>query len=347
MTGYRCVKEVSHSKWDPKKLKNSQLSVELLKYSDEKTIPTASMPFLSKCCAVVSSRLESPRLCLMHIAPTRQLKGFTSDEVRMIFHKKFWKYLGSDFTINSLEEDADIIRKGICYFINDGTTLFASKAKRTRDRLVGGFSELVSDGKYIYQDALGGFKLEGPVTFIMNMTSESYSKHKDRMLGLTFLERTLTIHHVLSKKELEDWVKKEDRARNVTFNNIIRLRDIETDLKEIPSRFLKLIKIRAWEFSHLSVRSYVGSQDIMKAFVRAHAALNNRKYVCLDDFYVLSLLKQYLIDPFNPSESMIIRLRAKGIGYGEICQKIGWPTTCRQQVKRIIKRAEMRGILQT
>jgi len=348
MTVYRRFKEVKCPEWDPSKLGNSYFTREIFKCSDYRLLPTASPIVVAKCCAIVSCCLERQRLCIVNVTPTRQLKSFTSEAAYEIVDKKLSKYVGSDFTMNSLKDDKDLIKEGICYLINDVTVLFASKAKRTKDRLVGGLSELVSDERYIYKDALGGFELRGPVTFIMNITAESYQKNKERMIGSTLLERTLTIYDSFSMQEAEEWTIKEERAKHTVFKYpTISYDDIETRIKEIPHHFLRLINIRAREFSHLSMRSFVGTQDIIKSLLRSHAALNQRKRVCFDDFYFLSLIKPYLVDPFNPTESRIIQLRGQGMGYTKICEEIKWPSTCRQQVKRIILKAKMRGILLT
>jgi hypothetical protein len=186
--------------------------------------------------------------------------------------------------------------------------------------------------------------LKGWVTAILNITSESYKNHEDRMLGLTFLERALTVHYVLTKQETEIWVEKEQRTKHMKFKSTITIDDIETDIQEIPSHYLKLIKIQARQFSYLSMRSFVGSQDIIKAIVRAHAALNKRKQLCTDDFYIVTLIKPYLINPFSPYEGQIVKLRAQGLSYREIQEKIGKKNYLRQ-IQRVVKQAQIRGIL--
>jgi hypothetical protein len=111
----------------------------------------------------------------------------------------------SDFTMPSLRRLKYDIESGKCLFVNDGTTLLASKSQRTKDRLVGGLSELLSDGSYTYRDFGRKFTLEGNVTMIVNITSEAYQSYKDRLFGLTFSERFLTVHYVLTEAEKEEW----------------------------------------------------------------------------------------------------------------------------------------------
>ena len=70
-----------------------------------------------------------------------------------------------------------------------------------------------SDGKYIYQNFREKFVLEGAVTTIWNITSEAYQNYKDRLFALTFSQRFLTVHYVLTAKERKAWVEKEEAAK--------------------------------------------------------------------------------------------------------------------------------------
>ena len=344
-TKYQRVEGIRRRKWDAKKLENSPVSREILEYGDEKFLPIMAIIVLLKCLVSVSCKLSWPRFVALFVAPSRQLKSYTSRAVMKIFAKEFWLDVHSDFTIHSLEKYKDLIEIGVCILINDATTLLRSLAKRTKDRLFGGLSELFSDGSYVNQDFRGKVvDLKGWVTAILNLTSESFKNYEDRMLGLTFLERALTVHYILSKQETEIWVEKEQITKHMKFKSTITIDDIETDIQEIPSHYLELIKIQAREFSYLSMRSFVGSQDIIKAIVRAHAALNKRKQLCTDDFYIVTLIKPYLINPFSPYEGQIVKLRAQGLSYREIQEKIGKKNYV-HQIQRVVKKAQIRGIL--
>ena len=341
---YKRVEGISQRKWDPKKFANSPRSRKILEHSDKKFLPVVSPIVLLKCLAVVSCKLGRPRFSVLHIAPSRQLKSYTSNEAMKISDPKFRLDLQSDFTLNSLRRYKNKLERSACLFVNDATTLFASKAKRFKDRLLGALSALLADEIYIYQDFRKKFTLAGKITLVMNMTSEAYQNYKDRLLGLTFTERVLTVHHFLSKPEMDAWVKKEQKTMKMRFTPTITIDDIETDIQEIPSHYLKLIRIHAREFSYLSMRSFVGCQDTIKAIMRAHAALNKRNYVCEDDLYVVTLIKPYLINPFSRCEGQIVKLRAQGLSYREIEEKIGKRNYLRQ-IQRVVKKAQIRGIL--
>lgn len=343
-TKYRRARGNNQKKWDPKKFPESPVSQKLFRYFNEKFVETVALIALLKCIAVVSCKLERPRFSVLDVAPSRQLKSYTSNEVMKIFDDKFWLDLQSDFTLNSLKRYKKKLKQSVCLFVNDATTLFASKAKRFKDRLVGGLSGLLADEIYIYQDFKKKFTLQGKVTLVMNMTSGAYRNYKDRLLGLTFLERVLTLHHVLSKPEMDAWVEKQEKTRKMRFKPTITIDDIETDIEKIPRHYLKLIKIQARELSLLSLRSFIGCQDLIKGAVRAHASLNNRKGFCTDDFALISMMKGYLVNPFSPYEGQIVKYSAQGLSYRDICNKIGKPNYI-HQVQSVVKKAQIRGIL--
>lgn len=261
-----------------------------------------------------------------------------------IFDRKFWIDLKSDFTIHSLKRYAEKLKEGKCLSTNDGTTLLASKAKRAKDRLTGGLSELLADGKYTYQDFRTMFSLEGKVTLIMNITSESYQNYKDRLLGLTFSERLLTVHHTLTKIEKEEWVAKEERAKKLRFNDCITVDDIETNVRLQP-KYFKLIEHLAQEFSYLSLRSFIGCQDLIKATLLANASLNKRQQTCTDDFRFLMMIKDYLVNPFSPYEGRIVKYASQGFSVRDIAKKLDKPNYNRQ-VQRVVDKARLRGILE-
>ena len=126
----------------------------------------------------------------------------------------------------------------------------------------------------------------------------------------------------------------------------ITIDDIETNIKPIPKRYLKWIKINAKKFSYLSLQTYVGCQDLIKALVRAHAALNQRNEVCIDDFALVSMVEPYLVNPFSPYEGRIVELWAEGnMSSRALCKAIGKSENYHTQVERVIEKARLRGIL--
>jgi hypothetical protein len=326
-----------------RKLADSPVSRELLEYGSRKFGSQLAWIFLLKCCAVVSCKLDWPRVSVMHVAPTRQGKTFTSNEVMRIFGEKFYLNLGSDFTMNSLRRYKHAIEDGICFFVNDGTTLLASKPQRMKNRLVGGSSELVSDGRYTYMDFGQKFTLRGAVTVNFNITSESFMNNKDRLFGLTLSERFLTVYHVFTQQDKDEWVVRMATSKNMHFGEAITVDDIATKV-EIGSEYLRVVQHLAKEFSYDSLTSPIASQDLIMATLRAHSALNKRNRVCVDDLVFVKRIQPYITNPYSPYDGKIVMLRAQGLSIKEICKAIG-KGNYEQQVQRVIKKAELRGIL--
>ena len=324
--------------------KESPVTERLLDFFSQKFPQSVIIIALLKCLAIISCKLMRPRFSLLHVAPSRHLKSYTLNEARKIFSSDFWISLGSDFTLNSLERYKKKLNENRCLLINDATTLLASKALRTKDRLIGGLSELLADESYKYQDFSRKFVLRGKITLNGNITSESFQNNKYRFLGLTFLERVLVAHSLLTNIENESWVSKQDKLATIHFNGKIRLNDIEPEIKEIPTAYYGEIQRQAREYSYLSLKGFIGCQDLIKGIVRAHAALNKRQEICDDDFKLLSMIKPCLTNPFSPYEGQIVKLRAQGFSYNKIQEAIG-KKNYRRQIQRVVEKAQIRGIL--
>ena len=213
----------------------SPVSKALFRHLNSKFGQVATPKALLKCCVIVACKLERPRVSMMDIAPSRCLKTYTSTEVMDIFDQDFWMSVQSDFTLHALRRYRKKLLEGKCLFVNDGTTLFASKSQRAKDRLVGGLSELLADEKYVYQDFGTKFSLEGRITLVMNMTSEAYLNYKDRLFGLTFSERLLfsgapkrleAFKLVNGKRSSKDISRKTGRSLSSVLNDIKIMRDM-------------------------------------------------------------------------------------------------------------------------
>lgn len=341
---YKRVEGIRQRTWDPKKFANSPTSQKLRSYFAEKFNESVATIGLAKCLPFPSCKIEGPGLSVVHSGTPRSFKTALSNEITKIFSDDFYIDLKSDFTLNSLERYIEQIKQGCVFVSNDAALLLDSKARRTKYRLEGGLAELTSDDIYEYQDFRKKFTLQGNVKLLFNITSESYIKNKNRIFASTLSERLLVLHYVVPKTQMERWIIKEQETRDMQFTPKISIEDIETEIKDIPRHFLKLIKLETREISYLTLKSFIGCQDLIKGLVRAHASLNNRDEVCSDDFALLSLIKSYLIDPFNPHEGRIVKLRAQGFSYREI-EKMIQKKNYLRQIQRVVRKAYIRGIL--
>ena len=64
----------------------------------------------------------------------------------------------------------------------------------------------------------------------------------------------------------------------------------------------------------------------------------------MDDVKLILMVRPYLVNPMSPYEGLIVKYRAQGLSIRETANKIG-KTNYNKQIQRVIKKAELRGIL--
>jgi len=331
----------------------SKNSKSILRYFEKKYCKSLSVIGLLKCCSVMSALFkDKPRLSLCMIAPTRQFKSRTNEEIKNIFSPKYFIDLGSDFTIHSLYQQYGKAKTGKmsinkrCLMINDGTLLLSSKAKKTKDRLINGLAELLSEGQYLYSDNLSAWTLKGEVSIIINMTLESYCRNKNDLLNNTFLERFLTVYYELGEKDIENFLINKRARCMIHYDDkkLAKLKDYE--LNEDLGKYGEKITKYSKKFSFLSYRSILGTHDIVEALLKSHACLNERHFLHDDDFKFLDMIVPYLIDLTATNQHIIVRMANNGLSQKEICENLGKDSTTYQSyVSKVIKTAKLRGIL--
>jgi len=296
-------------------LEDSPVSKDIFKFFNFKYGQVVAPIGLLKCCSVVSNQLEYPRLNVWCVAPTRQYKTQTSKEVQRIFDKSYWIDVGSDFTIHGLYEDYGDDVNGKTFMVNDATVLFASKSSRTKDRLVGALSELLSDGKYEYKDFGHQWNLHGRCTAIVNQTTESFNYYKNKLEYSTVLERFLVAHYKLTLEE-----QRESKAFVLRkFKPNIKVEEIKPRAITNLGKYDDVIKEYAMDYSALSLRAYNSCKDLIIATLKSHAILNDRNHFVLDDLYLIRMLRNYIKDPYAPNDPTIIECLRQGRNYRDIC----------------------------
>ena len=91
-----------------KKFAISPISLRLLEDFSHRFGSRIAPIVLLKCCAIVSCMLNGLRISVMHVAPTRQLKSFTSQEVM----KRFRKRVPPRFEVGLHDEQPAPIQEG-------------------------------------------------------------------------------------------------------------------------------------------------------------------------------------------------------------------------------------------
>jgi len=320
---------------------DSFVSKKIFKFFNFKYGQVVAPIGLLKCCTVVSNQLEYPRLNLWVVAPTRQYKTRTSKEVQIIFPKKYWIDVGSDFTIHGLHKEYGENVNGKTFMVNDATVLFSSKSARTKERLVGALAELLSDEEFKYKDFRHQWTIYGKCTAIVNQTTESFNYYKNKLEYSTVLERFLVVHYKLTLEE-----QRESRAFVLRrFKPPIRIKGLKPRTIMNLEKYDDVIKEYAMDYSALSLRAYSSCKDMTVAMMKSHAILNNRNYITLDDLYLIRMIRNYLKDPFAPNDPTIIECLRQGRTYRDICLLLNKKPSYKAYISKVARKAKERGLI--
>lgn len=325
---------------------NSENSRKIFAYFNEKYGQIVAPIGVLKSCSIVSGKLDylPVSLNVFHIAPSRQFKTQTSIECKNIFPKDYIIELGSDFTIHSIYEEYYKRRNKLnrkCLFINDATLLMESKSKRTKIRLINALSELLSEGKYKYGEREESFEIKAKFSIIMNMTLERFSYYESKLLESTFLERVLPIFYVIPEKDLEKYYSEQEERMKMKPNFKIKVKKREIDLKNHMNTIISYAK----RWVGFSLRSFLGIGDQIKALLCSHAVLNDRDYICQDDFDFLNLVEPYLVNPNRSNASRIIVWTRQGYKPEDIRLMLNAEKSYLNYIYKVIAKAKLKGLI--
>jgi hypothetical protein len=326
-------------------------SAKIISFFTRKYCKSVAIPGLVKACSIVSAQFKRrPRLSICMVAPSRHFKTQTNEAQELLFSKKYYLNMGSDFTLHALYDQYYKLNKNVfkqrCLIINDGTLLLSSKEARTKQRLINGLAELLSEGLYIYSERKESWRIDGQISIILNITTESFKQNKNKLISSTLLERFLTIHYrIPSDEQKHSLLKKRQNIKMLyddTKLDTIKDYDADMDLSKHAERIEELSK----KWAILSYRSRMGTFDMIEMLLKSHAVLNDRKELCEDDFKFLECVEPYLIDGTAKQQHKILMMYQKGVDVKDIC--IGLcrdPNTYKAYVYRVIDLAVMRGII--
>lgn len=299
-----------------------------------------------KTLAVISSGFkENNKLWILNVAPSRQLKSKTSEEQSKIFSKKLLVNIGSDFTIHGLIRDFGDSINNKCLMINDLTLLLASKANRTRARLIDALSELASEGKYTYSDFNHTLSITAKFSLITNITPSSFLRNKNSLLGNTFTERCLIVYHELTEEEMtEANLHREERSslKIERFQPTIKEKDVKVSEKDV-------IKFNEYAKRWRILGAYTSSSalfDMIKSIAIAYAILSGHIEITSDEYRYFNSLEPYIHSPFEETKLKILEFAHKGKSIKEICEVLKHNyETFRPYVSKVINEYRRKGVL--
>ncbi len=323
-------------------------AVRLEEYYSRKFGQVVTPISLLKTLAVISSTFEeNVKLWVLNVAPSRHLKTQTTQEQTRIFPKDRLVYVGSDFTIHGLIRDYDSGRKidRKCLLINDMTLLLASKAKQARSRLIDAFSELASEGRYIYRDFQQSYEVKARFSLIANITPHSFLVNRKQLLGNTFIERCLVVYHALTEEEMSEAnLNREDRAGHhiERFKRKLRESDVSVT-SEDTVRFDEYA--RRWRV-YGAYSSSSSIFDMIGSVVVAYAILSGHRKITRGEYRLLDMLEPQIRNPNESVKLRILELAHQGRSIQDICSILNESyETYRPFVSRVIADYTRRGVL--
>jgi len=300
---------------------------------------------LAKSLSVVSLKVKNAfPLNIINVSPSGHFKTRTSVEQFSVFGKSKVINFGSDFTIHALAREYDKGRKmnNKCCLINDLTLLLSSKGKKTKERLINGLAELLSEGSYHYGDFSKEFDLTARISIIGNITLESYMNYNRELIESTFGERCLTLYHFINEQEERDFNKTKEERIRMMFGDRLLFRRSSVNFSDYIDRINEIaMRWKALSLSPSGTRSF----DRVKSVLGSNAVLNGRTKIVEDDFSVIDMLEGHLMNPLSPHLE-IIRYALHGYSHRDICFKLKKdPVKYRPYVSRVLKMYRRKGIL--
>ena len=331
---------------DPSYAVTPTYSQKLEKYYNQKYGQVITPIAILKSLSVISSTFrDNVKIWVLHVAPSRQLKSKTSEEQTRIFTKKKLVYAGSDFTIHGLEKEYGDKINNKCLMINDLTLLLASKATRTKSRLIDGLSELASEGLYIYSDWQGTKIIKARFSLIANITPTPYLRNRRTLLENTFANRCLIVYHQLTEEEMSEAnLNRESRnsMKIERFKQTLHERDIKITRDDLV-RFNEYAK--RWRI----LGAYTSSSavfDMIKSVTVAYAILSGHDKISSEEYRLLDMLELHVRSPFENVKLMILELAYQGRSIRDICLILDRDyEKYRPYVSRVIKEYRTSGIL--
>lgn len=324
-------------------LEESEVSEKIWNHMDRRFGQQVSPLAFFKCLSIASAQYDYPRFSMLHEARSREWKTRTSLEAMRMCTHDMYKHMIGEMTIHGVRKrwGSDLGKVGIP--INDGVLLFSALASRTKARWLGGFSCLMTEGKYEYDSAPYSFTLKGQITLIINIATPSYRYYKGELDRSTMNNRLMRLHAWLHKQERDEC--REKYAKTVDLRPRVKIGIFRARTIKNISDYMGEIKTYADLYSALAVRSPDEVEDLLIGMVKAHCGINRRNYMMDDDLIPIKMLKPYMVDPLVPDRHRVIELLRLGKSYRDICILLKKHLSYKSTISKVRTRARITGAL--
>lgn len=278
---------------------------------------------------------------ILHEAPSRHWKTNTTLEAMKFFSKDLYRYMEGEMTIHAIDREWGNELGKTTIIVNDGNLLFSSFAQRTRVRLFGALSTLISEGRWHYGDFKTEFTLTGKIVLIINLATPQYQRHKGELYLTTLGNRMLLLHAWLSTEQ--QFEAKRNFSETIGLKPPIIVDEVKKrtikNLNQIDERIIRYSE----DYSGLAVRAQSEMYDFVKGLIIANCLLNKRNRIIEDDFNIIDLLRPYLADSTVPDTHRVIEYLKQGRSYKDICNLLGKGEGYKSTISKIAKRSKIQG----
>jgi hypothetical protein len=300
---------------------------------------------LLKCMAVASLRAKNQiPLNLLVVAPSRQYKSKTSEELFNIFPREYLIDPGADFTMHSLLNLGSKKLNNKTLLISDLTLLLSSKDQRTKERLINGLAMLLSDHYYIYSDRLTNKPLElrCKINIIANITIEAFNRYKRTLIENTFGERFLKNFYIIPLDTQEYLLEHQDERKKMKWeHDKIKMSLSDTSFPEaLKPEFHKHTKILAIPALSTNLDDM---GDKVKSILYGYQKLQGKNSLEKSDLEVLNHIEPHL--GMNDSRTFQIqKMYLSGMLAKDIIAYFGYDDKDAPFVYKVIKELKDRGV---
>ncbi|MCL6579045.1 MAG: hypothetical protein K6T73_06615 [Candidatus Bathyarchaeota archaeon] len=324
---------------------HSPVSKRIFSYFNERIGQVIAPIGLLKVLSIHSAGSPFPRLSVLHEARSREWKTQTNLLAMKFFSDDMYIYISGEKTIHGMVKDYGRIWNNKCLVVNDGTLLFSSLAKRSRDRWLTAISVLLTEKKYEYSDNVQRFKVLGKISLLVNLATPSFAYYKNELFRATLGNRLFVVHGWLNREANRRCKANYEKTAQMPLPLKEKITEHYNRTIRNLNEYKKEIEFYADEYSALAVRNPIECQDIVTAIISENARINKRNRICDDDIKLVRMLRYYNIDPEVPDEPRVIEFLKQGRSYEDICHLLNKPRSYYSTISYYRKKAKRIGAL--
>lgn len=301
--------------------KDSPITRRILWFGSNRIGQFKSPIILAKALAIHSAESPFPRLPIIDESRSQEFKSKTSELAMRIFHKDLYINLSGDETVHGLKNDYGTELNGKCLMLDEGNLLFKAMHKRSSIRWQSAIAQLYTRELYVFSTEQNRFELKGKISFVINIVTPAWKRHKDEIFETTLGDRALVLHSWLTKEE--HYACKKRFKDTMWMKPPLFIGERYSEPIRNLDEFDGQLKAYAEDYATLAERSPAECLDLVTAIASENARLNQRNYLTSDDMTVVRILRPYNFYPLSTVGIKILAYLKEGRRHTDICHLLG------------------------